>query len=144
MPGAELSNPAGLRLVSSIADTRRLHEWLDRLVASGTVPESMDHAIRLCLEEAVMNIVLHGYGADEPGRIEVALWRAGDRVMVRLVDGAPPFDPTLAQPPIRLGPETGGGAGLKLMRRFAASLAYERAAGQNRLTMGFNPAPARA
>jgi serine/threonine-protein kinase RsbW len=57
-------------------------------------------------------------------------------------DHAPPFDP-LAEPddghpvPQSIDQIPVGGQGIRLLRRFAGSLAYERVAGVNRLRIAF-------
>lgn len=126
-----------LRLAATVAGTARLHAWVDAFVAGA--PERAAFALRLCLEEAFMNVVLHGYGEESPGAVELAAWHEEGRLMARMVDWASAFDPTTAplpQPAESLAEAALGGRGLRLMRRFASAMAYERAEGQNRLTMG--------
>ncbi len=134
--------PAPILLASRLADTARLHAWLDHRLA-GTADETA-HAIRLCLEEAVMNVILHGYGPDGPGTIEVALAAEPSALIARVSDSAPAFDPTKARPaPRPPGLHAGplGGRGLHLIRRYASSCQYERGAGHNVLTMRFGRLP---
>jgi serine/threonine-protein kinase RsbW len=129
-----------LLLASGPGAAARLHAWLDATFAAEPVPERLAHAIRLCLEEAVMNVAMHAYGA-EGGPIEVALWRDPAGLAARVTDSAAPFDPTAAPAPsaARNGIEDGplGGRGLLLMRRFAAELDYARVEGRNELTLRF-------
>jgi len=129
-------------LQSTVAETRRLHEWLDGALAAGALPARLENAVRLCLEEAVMNVVMHGHGEGEPGEIVVSLGRGpGAALWARVADRAPPFNPVAAplppahRPSLQEGPL--GGRGLRLMRRFAADLHYERRDGQNLLTLRF-------
>ena len=128
-------------LASTVAETGRLHAWLDGSLADGSLPDRTAHAIRLCLEEAVMNVVLHGYGPGGPGAIDVALWSEPGAVFARVADSAGAFDPTAARPPaakqeLAAGPP--GGRGLGLIRSFAAAAQYERLDGQNRLSLEFS------
>src|SRR4051795_508419 len=110
--------PVGpLRLVSGPGAATGLHAWLDEAFASECVCERVANAIRLCLEEAVMNVVMHGYGK-EAGPIDVTLWREPAGFGGRVTDHAAPFDPTTAAVPdalrsdIHAGPL--GGRGLLL------------------------------
>jgi len=129
-----------LILGSSIAETRRLHAWLDQVFAAASPTDRLENAIRLCLEEAVMNVIAHGY-ATKAGEIEVVLLREPGGYCAQVTDTAPPFDPVAAplpptsRPSLQAGPI--GGRGLGLMRQFATSIRYERTGGKNRLTMRF-------
>lgn len=128
-------------LRSTVAETRRLHEWLDQALAAGALPDRLENAVRLCLEEAVMNVVMHGHGEGEPGEIVVTLGHGPGSLWARIADRAPPFNPVAAElpparrPSLQEGPL--GGRGLRLMRRFAQDLHYERRDGQNLLTLRF-------
>jgi anti-sigma regulatory factor (Ser/Thr protein kinase) len=131
--------PARIQLASAVPETGRMHAWLDGLFAAWGAPEALAHAIRLCLEEAVMNVILHGYGPGRPGVIEISAWREPDAVFARVCDGAAPFDPLVE--PGAAGPGRGagqaGGRGLLLIRRYARSCRYERQDGRNALLLGF-------
>jgi serine/threonine-protein kinase RsbW len=131
--------PSLLRLASGKGAAARLHEWLDEALASEPISERMAYAIRLCLEEAITNVMMHGYGP-EGGPIEVALWREPDGFEARVVDEAKPFDPTTPPPPpprntIEAGPL--GGRGLVFMHRFASGMGYRRVNGRNELALRF-------
>ncbi|HYZ61005.1 MAG TPA: ATP-binding protein, partial [Acetobacteraceae bacterium] len=109
-------------LGSSTAETARLHAWLDAVFASSPVPEPLAGRLRLCLEEAVMNVVLHGYGEGRPGRIGLTLWREADALFARVTDAAPAFDPVSSPlPPLAPTLEAArlGGRGLRLIRGLA-------------------------
>ncbi len=129
-----------LEIASTLAETRRLHAWLDDQLIGLSVPDKRAHAVRLCIEEAVMNVILHAYGTATPGAIEIALGPEPPGILVRIVDTAPPFDPTqqTGRPAAaNLHSDPLGGNGLILMRRYSDFLHYEYLQGQNRLTMGF-------
>ena len=50
------------------------------------------------MDEAVTNIIMHGYrGAEKP--IEIDMAREGDDLVVRIYDEAPLYDPTAEPPP---------------------------------------------
>jgi anti-sigma regulatory factor (Ser/Thr protein kinase) len=133
-------NGDSIILASRVADTGRLHAWLDTAFASGAGSAALEHAVRLCLEEAVMNVIMHGYGEGQPGEIEVRLAREPGALLATVSDSAPPFDPTLAplppKPPSLLEGSPGG-RGLRFMRQFSTELSYARDGGHNVLRMRF-------
>jgi serine/threonine-protein kinase RsbW len=128
-------------LSGGLAEISRLWEWVRNLAARYGVDEELQFAIHLCLEEAVSNIIRHGYapGATEPVSIEFTRPSDGQFVMI-IEDFAPPFNPIL-QPEMSLLDADGepriGGRGIRLMRAFAHSLEYERTKSGNRLRVGF-------
>lgn len=131
--------PSLLRLASGPGAAARLHEWLDEALAAEPMSERMAYAIRLCLEEAITNVMMHGYGP-EGGPIQVALWREPAGFVARISDEAKAFDPTTAPAPaVRTRIDAGplGGRGLVFMRRFASALDYARVDGRNELTLRF-------
>lgn len=113
-----------------------MHAWLDDVFRDAAVPGKTAHAIRLCLEEAVMNVVMHGYGPGQPGVIAVALWPCGAGLCAQVSDSAAPFDPTA---PRAVRTASVGGRGLQLIRRFATESRYRRQDGRNHLTLSFAP-----
>jgi anti-sigma regulatory factor (Ser/Thr protein kinase) len=67
--------------------------------AAGAGEEATSDLVQ-AVDELVCNIIVHGY-AGRPGAISVAAGRHDDALVVRIRDGAPPFDPR-AQPTPRL------------------------------------------
>ena len=123
-----------LRLGSEVRETTRLHAWIDGLLTADVLPPPLENAVRLCLEEAVINVIMHGYGKGRRGEIDVQLWREPGELRAIIVDSAPPFDPVTApRPDAKANPS--GGRGLRILRRFASGLAYERRDGTNRLAI---------
>ena len=79
-------------------DLTKVMSLVDAECRRAGVPEEAAFAVRLAVEEAFTNIVLHGYG-ERPGPIRFELGAGGDRVAVTLVDEAPLFEPSQAPPP---------------------------------------------
>lgn len=131
---------ATISLASALAETRRLHDWLEAALGAAGVAPRTAHAVQLCLEEAVMNVVLHGYGPGAPGRIRVRLRMAAHRVAALVEDAAAPFDPLGVPPPRAAG--AAGGRGLGLLRAFSSAARYRRRAGRNLLWLCFDRAVA--
>lgn len=128
-------------LDGSRAGLARLGPWLDAAVAGHDLPGALTFALRLCLEEAATNIVVHGLppGAADR-RIRLCIAFAADAVTAEIEDAGPPFDPAAAPLPDAgsgLADAPAGGRGLRLLRGFADGLSYERSEGRNRLAMTF-------
>jgi anti-sigma regulatory factor (Ser/Thr protein kinase) len=110
------------------------------LAAEAALPKPRAYALRLAVEELLVNIVEHGYGPDDPdGKVLVEGDVTEDRIWVRLTDWAPEFDHTrfaepadLEQPLSRREP---GGLGLHLVRRSVDVTTYSYVGGANRTTV---------
>jgi len=133
-----------LKLQSLISDMELLWPWVDEIAAAYAIPNDLQFAIHLCLEEAVSNVIRHGYGADPGHPVTVNFTPSESHELVfTVIDEAPPFNPlemaALPDPPPPSSVEQlrPGGQGIRLMRKFAGGLTYERLPGGNRLTIRF-------
>ena len=121
---------------------QQLADWIDRRVEALALAPGAANAVRLCLEEAVINIITHN---DPPAgaapSIYAWLGRCNGRIAVRIEDRCPPFDPLAvpararAQDPVEVPI---GGLGIQLMRSFASAIEYRREDGANRLLLQFD------
>jgi len=145
MPAEDTAKPAPrLTLKGQLDDMALLWPWVEDVVAQYEIPANVAFDIHLCLEEAISNVIRHGYGG-EPGHALTVDFASRDahHVVFTIEDQAPPFDPltaSLIEDQPAASPEDylrPGGRGILLMRKFAGTLAYERLAGGNRLTIGF-------
>jgi anti-sigma regulatory factor (Ser/Thr protein kinase) len=149
MPAENTVEPAPrLTLKSQLDDMAALWPWVESIAAEYGLPADTVFGIHLCLEEAVSNVIRHGYGG-QPGNTLTVDYSLSDghELLFTVEDQAPAFDP-LTAPLVEDQPATSpmdylrpGGRGILLMRNFAGSLAYERLessnGGGNRLTIGF-------
>lgn len=105
--------------------------------ALGAGPKAIFH-LCLAVEEAVANIVVHGYQG-RPGVIELEMERQGGALIVRLRDQAPPFDPTTVTPPdlsLPFEQQPPSGRGIFLMQQVMDQVTYRRTpTGGNELTL---------
>ena len=136
-----------LELDSRLTELSRVQPWIDAIANRFGVGEETRFALHLCLEEALANVVLHGY-KNEPGHpIRVAFSVVGSSLLLSIEDCAPPFAPTESVPRLDASPRDTleslqpGGNGIRLMRRFAGSLEYQPTSGGNRLIIGFPITP---
>jgi anti-sigma regulatory factor (Ser/Thr protein kinase) len=142
---------ARLTLKSQLEDLSLVWPWVDTLARVHAIPDDTHFAIHLCLEEVLSNIIRHGYRGDPNQTITIRFIPDGTNELTFIIeDNAPPFspiqpaDPREASAPAReltLDELEPGGQGLRLLRRFAGTLAYEQLAGGNRLTITFPLTP---
>ncbi|HEY6487869.1 MAG: ATP-binding protein [Terracidiphilus sp.] len=131
-----------LELDSRLTELSRVQPWIEALANQNGFSEDALFAMQLCIEEALANVILHGYRG-EPGHpivIEASV-SAGSLWFV-MDDQAGPFSPLEPLPnnwtePATLESIEPGGHGIRLLARFAGSLTYERLSDSNRLTIGF-------
>jgi serine/threonine-protein kinase RsbW len=135
-----------LSLHSQLAEVARLWPWVDALGAEYSVPSDTLFAIHLCLEEALSNIIRHGYHG-QPGQPIVVdfTMESGTDLVFTIEDQAPPFDPLAFEVSGKTGSPTDlldiGGHGIRFLRKYSGGLGYQRMADGNRLTIRFSIRP---
>ena len=147
-PSIDPPPPPLLTLQSQIEDLALVWPWAEALAARYAVPPDTQFAIHLCLEEALSNIVRHGYRDQSNQSIAVActVERAPSGVaelVFTIDDHAPHFDPLTpsqvapAPAPATLAELEPGGQGIRLIRKFASRIHYQQLPNGNRLTLAF-------
>jgi len=115
-------------------------------IASVLEPVMRDHGFseedvldtQLAVEEAVTNIVTHGYRGDPRGEIVVSFRALRDRLEIRIEDRAPPFNPLSVPEPVLTGgleDRKIGGLGIFLIRHVMDETAYHFEDGKNILVL---------
>ncbi|BBB67876.1 hypothetical protein UNDYM_3623 [Undibacterium sp. YM2] len=105
--------------------TEALRGWADR----HGIPARMINSIVLMLDELLTNVVMHGYGDDDSGEIEVTVLATTNGLEVIIRDSATAFDPfSIAEPDTTLDVDERdiGGLGVHFVRKMADSFAYRR------------------
>ncbi len=125
-----------LSLTSDFAEVNRLNQWLDEAFTEAGVSASVADDLKLCLNEAVGNVMLYGFAdvAEPEIAVEISLDETSATAIVS--DNGKPFDPM--QRPAReklsdLEHDAIGGFGVQLIRQTADSVDYARTDGHNRL-----------
>jgi serine/threonine-protein kinase RsbW len=144
MPGetAAQSEPR-LTIQSRLDELAQLWPWVESLANEHAAAPETRYAIHLCLEEALSNVIRHGYNGQPDQPITVEFSSSPNQLVFAVEDRAPAFDPLSfsAEEELRSPGSVGeiplGGQGIRLMRKFAGSLAYQRLPDGNRLTMRF-------
>ncbi len=132
-----------LILQSQLDELERLWPWVDALGTEFSIPANTLFSIHLCLEEALANVIRHGYCGQGGHPILVEFTsESGIDLVFTIEDQAPPFDPLAYE----AGSETGspmdllepGGHGISFMRKYSGGLGYLRLPHGNRLTIRFS------
>jgi anti-sigma regulatory factor (Ser/Thr protein kinase) len=140
---------ARLILKSQLEDLALVLPWIEALAAHYALPADTQFAIELCLEEALSNIIRHGYQGQTNQAVSAAYsverTPAGvDELVFTLEDHAPPFNPLASSSAAAPAPAPAsfddfppGGQGIRLMRKFASRLVWQQLPNGNRLTLAF-------
>jgi serine/threonine-protein kinase RsbW len=127
-----------LRLTAGPKDLAQIRRFVQESseafgLAPGDVPD-----VLLAVDEAVTNIIVHGY-AGRGGPVEIEITRSPGALVIRLRDEARPFDPTGVAAPDLTAPleeRAPGRLGTYLIRQVMSELIYRRQpGGRNELTM---------
>jgi len=111
---------------------------LDDLAAHHAVPPDVLGDMQIALEEALTNILSHGFGDGEPHRIEVTLAFEPTAIRAEIEDDCVAFDPLSAAAPdlaASLKERRVGGLGVHFMRRLMSDVSYARIGTRNRLVL---------
>lgn len=90
--------------------------------------ESVCFDLKLVVDEACSNVIVHGYKGREPGSINVAFAADGAEIVITITDHSPPFDPQDAPIPNLDAPASErrpGGLGWHLIRELVDRIEYE-------------------
>ena len=108
----------------------------DFMASNGWTPEAISDSA-LATDEAITNIILHGYKEPE-GEIRLLFEASGNEVAITIEDDAPPFNPIQFVPAEIHGdiPDRPvGGLGILLIRNVMDAVSYEFRDGRNIFTM---------
>ena len=129
-----------MQLHGSVTELPQAMAWLEEQLEALGVHGRAAYGLTVSVDEALTNIVTHGLAPMPASQREVEIECApqAGRVVVRIRDNGPAFDPTHHAPAelARDLDEAGiGGHGVRLMRHFLSELRYERRDGWNVLTL---------
>lgn len=127
-----------MRIKSDLNDLAKIRRFVEEAARSFTNDQEAVGDMILAVNEAVTNIIVHGY-QNQQGRIEVDVKQQTGDLVVCLRDHAPLFDPTQVPAPdsdVPLSRRALGGMGVHMMRHFTDALIYRvTPEGQNELTL---------
>ena len=128
----QLTRPAEL---DSLADFRR---FMEEACQRAGLDDETTYDLMLAVDEAVTNIIEHGYAGMEPGTIMLSLQHGAAQMVLRLTDFGHPFEP--GEPPTPDVEEVfasgeAAGYGLVFIYRSVDEVRYEATASGNTLTL---------
>ncbi len=124
------------RKIVSLEDLAAVRLFIKEAMAQWDTDDETVEGLVMAVNEAVTNILLHGYEA-HAGMVEIKVQHNRGRLMVTLRDEAPLFDPTSnpeqdTKAPLEI--RGSGGMGIHMMRHFTDELEYRVTAdGRNEL-----------
>jgi serine/threonine-protein kinase RsbW len=123
--------------VDRLAEVRAfVREAVNEFGGSKKVADDLVQAV----DEATCNVMLHGYRG-QPGELEIEAARRDNRIEIRVLDRAAPFDPSAAPPTDTSRPPVakrrgGMGVGIHLIRTMTDEVWHHvRPDGGNELTL---------
>lgn len=132
------------KLRAELAKGGELTDWILGICAKHSLPDKIAFALQLCLDEAIANIIEHGHSErHRVTEVSICLAQEDATVVMTVMDDGKEFDPTkfeTRQLPRSLDDMPVGGAGIRLMRKFATNISYERRNDHNCLQFVFAPA----
>ena len=126
-----------IELDAELGEITRMNDWLRENFGKA---DGLFDKIKLCLNEAVENVIRYGFDEVGAGKIRVRLGARTGCIGFELRDNGRLFNPLEQPEPEKIHDlETAqiGGFGIALMRDAASSLEYRRRNGHNVLTAWF-------
>lgn len=114
-----------LVLENDLARCRQIQQDIVTLSELYEFSEHDQYAIHISLEEALVNAVVHGNGADPARKIHIDYTVNVDEVRVRIADEGPGFDASaVPDPTLPENLQRPGGRGLMFMRYYMSAVEY--------------------
>lgn len=108
-----------LSVNASLENLQKVRKYIDSSGARLGVSETALGDLRLVVDEAVTNVVIHGYG-ELDGTVDIHMEANGDSVIIRIRDRAERFDPSHVNVPqldTALKDRPFGGMGIFLIKK---------------------------
>lgn len=118
--------PANIDQLHSILD------WVKGQVAPMQFDKKALRNIELAVEEAVVNVINHGY-KNGPGKIQIHVHLFAGHVEIEIADTGPPFNPLEYSGEIDRSQI--GGLGIHMMKQCVDSVEYQRIGNRNLLIL---------
>jgi anti-sigma regulatory factor (Ser/Thr protein kinase) len=128
---------AQLQLTPGLDDLAEIRRFVEQIALKGGGEAKPVGQMLIAMNEAVTNVILHGYG-ERSGPMEIKVRFDQKDLVIVIRDRAPAFDPTQVTEPdveLPLAERQPGGMGIHMMRAFVDELRYRRIGNQNELTL---------
>ena len=114
-----------LTIPSDLSEARRVQELIEEALQASAYTEHDIFAIKLALEEALVNAIKHGNQMDPDKRVFVVYHVTAERFDIRITDEGAGFNPEdVPDPTDPANLERPCGRGLLLMRGFMTEVEY--------------------
>jgi anti-sigma regulatory factor (Ser/Thr protein kinase) len=137
-PGPKMSEPESgrleLKIVSDPANLREVRHRIEQFAEAAGLSRQACDDLGLVANEALANIIRHGYGGAKDRPILVTAEKEGTAVRLSIRDWAKPFDPQ-SLPREKSDPLKPGGLGLVCMRKLMDDVQFVRLSDGMQLTM---------
>ena len=127
-----------LTVPAALTSLERVHEFVIDATAQAGLDDHTAWQVQLAVDEAVTNIMQHGYDSGQDGVIELGWQIVRDELLITLRDRGRRFDPDSVPTPDVTSPleeRQSGGLGLFLMNKLMDEVSFESDATGNLLTM---------
>ncbi len=127
-----------IQISAEVREIERLNHLVRQFGELHEIPSRTLYAVNLALDEAVTNVILHGYQDPAGQHIDVRLETSDGELRSAVTDGGLEFNPLNAPLPdltASLGERTLGGLGIHLVRSLMDRVEYRRENAKNVLTM---------
>jgi anti-sigma regulatory factor (Ser/Thr protein kinase) len=133
-----------INIEANLSGISKASDWLSSLFERYHVPSKKQAALDHCLDEALMNVLMHG-GEDAKDSIitiffDIKTVADVKEFLLTIVDSGIPFNPIQFIPkplPQSLEEVVPGGLGVGIIQRMSDRLEYKFEKGQNVLTLSF-------
>jgi serine/threonine-protein kinase RsbW len=117
--------PVELTIASDLAEARRVQEEVEQALQTSGYTEHEVFAIKLALEEALVNAIKHGNQMDPDKQVFIVYKVTSERFEIRITDQGTGFNPEDVPDPTAIeNLERPCGRGLLLMRGFMTEVEY--------------------
>jgi anti-sigma regulatory factor (Ser/Thr protein kinase) len=123
-----------LKITSDPANLRDVRKKIESFAQSVGMPAVRSDEIGLALNEALANVIRHGYDNAKDRPIVVSVERGDGELHVLIRDWAKPFDPSLVKPKNQ-GKLSPGGVGMLCIKELMDNVKFERLSDGMLLTM---------
>ena len=122
---------------AELESLRVFRDFISDCCAKFNIPNGIVFDLKLAVDEACTNIIVHGYKDMDPGSIILAFRIEPDRILVQITDFGHVFEPTEAPKPdvdAALEDRKLGGLGLFLIYQTMDNIDYQASEDGNTLT----------
>jgi serine/threonine-protein kinase RsbW len=133
-----MNTKSSLRIAAEVKNLAEIRCFVEETASALGLDPAMIPSVILAVDEAVSNVIAHGYQCQE-GAVEIEVSQEGDALVIRVRDEATPFDPTVAPSPdvtLPLEHRIPGGLGIHLIRQIMDEMTHRvTPQGGNELTL---------